>query len=44
MPRQAGSGRDKVRVRRAEALGLALVALLILLFVVLRGNINWSAR
>jgi hypothetical protein len=34
----------KTRVWRAEAVGLIVIVLVVLLFIVLRGGVNWSAR
>jgi hypothetical protein len=34
----------RIRVRRAEAVGLIIVVVVVLLVIILRGNINWSAR
>lgn len=45
-PARSGNSAERRRVLRAEACGILLIALAILLFTVLRygAHINWSAR
>jgi hypothetical protein len=50
MARQEEGGRrgprspGKARAWRAEAVGLIVIVVVILLFIVLRGGVNWGAR